>query len=286
MANLYLLSMGDQALDILQSALDIWNEYFEKIINLLTKSPEDLYPGVWSAMKTINEYLSAVGAALLVVFFYIGLTKSTLHFEELRRPEKFFGYFIRLVLAEAIVINSFDIMLNVLQLFQGCISGIVDLFEVSNNAGQLAGIPEAISELVLQSNTIEGLVILMISFVGCIIIFALSLILLLLVYLRFFKIYIYAAVSPIPLSSFGGESTSRIGRSFIMNYLSVCLQGIIIAIAFIIFAKVVSIDFQPKESSSVVTNLLKYIGVMSLQALLLVSTVRSSDRLTKEMIGG
>lgn len=48
------------------------------------------------------------------------------------------------------------------------------------------------------------------------------------VYGRFFKIYLYTALSPVALASFAGEPTQNIGRSFIKGYSAVCLEGVII----------------------------------------------------------
>lgn len=281
----YLLSISESGIDQLQSGIDRWNETFSDILEIITKSPDHLYPTVWSAMQTINGYLSAIGASLILIFFYIGLTKNTLHFENLRRPEVFFGYFIRIALAEGVVSYGSKLLLTILQIFQGCISAIVNMESISENSGKWAAVPDEITALTNEAGTIAGIGIFAICAIGSILIWALGIVMLLIVYLRFFKIYIYAAVSPIPLSTIAGETTSRIARSFIMNYIAICFQGIVIAIAFIIFAKVVDSGFKIETDKSATYNLFKYIGTVLLQELLLVSTVRASDRLTKEMIG-
>lgn len=286
--NIYTLSMASKGLELLEKGIDKWNSMFADIVRLLTTSPDGLYPGVWSAMQTISGYLAGISSILAVIFFYIGLTKSAIHFEELRRPERFFGYFIRLALAEALVMNSQKLLLSVMEIFQGAMLQITKLSGISLNdkTGAIAGVPNEITTAAENADFGEGLLIGVICIVVCLIIMALGLLLYLTVLLRFFKIYIYAAVSPIPLSSFGGENTSRIGRTFLMNYLGVCLQGIVIIICFIIFAQVITTDFNFDNSASSLSNITEYAVTVLLGELLLVATVRTSDKLCREMIGG
>ena len=48
------------------------------------------------------------------------------------------------------------------------------------------------------------------------------------VYGRFFKLYLYTAIAPVPLSAFAGEPSQNIGKSFIKSYAAVCLEGAIL----------------------------------------------------------
>lgn len=281
-----LLSMAEDGVDLLQDALDIWNEYYTKIINILTTSPEDLYSGVWNAMKTINNYLSAIGVVLVVIFFYIGLTKTVIRLEELKRPANFFGLFIRLALAEAIVANSSQLLLKIMEIIQGCIVGISNLFGGVGSNGRVAAVPNEIVTLARDASWGAGLGIWALSFIGAILIWIVSLIMLLLIYMRFFKIYIYTAIAPLPLATLSGENTSRTARSFLMTYVGACLQGVIIAIAFIIFIKIVDTGFTVDSSKGVASIIFSYIGTIFMQLLLLVATVRATEKTVRDIIGG
>ncbi len=285
---MYTLSMAESGVEFLEKAMEFWNSKFTEIVSILTTSPENLYPGIWNAMTDINGYIAGISVVIAVIFFYLGFMRSSLRFEELRRPERFFGYFIRLALALFLVSSSQSLLLSILQIFQGTIVQILKLNGTGITAedGLVDGFPDELRTIITNSGMFEGMGIMLFAFVAAAFVFALSLVLLLIVYLRFFRIYIYAAVSPFALSSFAGESTSRIGRTFIMNYLAVCLQGIVITIAFIIFANLVQSDFTVNTNESAISNMFDYVGTVILGQLLLVATVRASDRLTKEMIGG
>ena len=47
---------------------------------------------------------------------------------------------------------------------------------------------------------------------------------------------LYTAIAPVPLSTFAGEPSQNIGKSFIKSYAAVCLEGAIIVLACIIFS--------------------------------------------------
>lgn len=103
-------------------------------------------------------------------------------------------------------------------------------------------------------------------------------------YSRFFKLYMYTAVAPVPLSSFAGEGTSQVGRQFLKSYAGVCLQGAVIIIACIIFsvlAETPTVVTGGDATSMVWSWLLQTVFYF----LVLVGAVKMSDRVVKEMIG-
>ena len=69
-----------------------------------------------------------------------------------------------------------------------------------------------------------------VTLIGGLFITVLSFIMIMSVYGRFFKLYLYTAIAPVPLSSFAGEPSQNVGRSFIKSYCAVCLEGAIIVL--------------------------------------------------------
>lgn len=113
----------------------------------------------------------------------------------------------------------------------------------------------------------------------------LSFVMILTVYGRFFKIYLYTAISPVAFASFGGEPTQNIGKSFIKGYCAVCFEGVIIMLSCIIFSLFASSPPVVDTSTAAVTMVWKYIGELIFNMLVLVGTVKISDRLVREMLG-
>ena len=105
------------------------------------------------------------------------------------------------------------------------------------------------------------------------------------VYGRFFKLYLYTAISPVPFAAFAGEPTQSIGVTFLKSYTGVCLEGAIIVLACIIFSLFASSPPVVDTAAAAVTQVWKYIGELIFNMLVLVGTIKISDRVIKEMMG-
>ncbi len=105
------------------------------------------------------------------------------------------------------------------------------------------------------------------------------------VYGRFFRLYLYTAIAPVPLSTFAGEPTSYVGKSFIKGYCAVCLEGAIIVLACIIFSLFASSPPVVDANAQAVNQVWSYIGELVFNMLILVGTIKMSDRVIKEMMG-
>lgn len=67
----------------LQNALNTWNDKMAQIWQLVTQSPQDFKGGgIWEVVVTIHGSLQAIGYALLVLFFVIGVVKTCGSFAE------------------------------------------------------------------------------------------------------------------------------------------------------------------------------------------------------------
>ena len=97
--------------------------------------------------------------------------------------------------------------------------------------------------------------------------------------------YLYTAIAPVPLSTFGGEPSQQVGKSFIKSYCAVCLEGAIIILACIIFSKFASSPPVVDTGVAPVTMVWKYIAELIFNMLVLVGTVKASDRVIREMMG-
>ena len=74
-----------------------------------------------------------------------------------------------------------------------------------------------------------------VTLIGGLLITVLSFTMILTVYGRMFSLWMYAAIAPIPLSTFAGEPTSSVGKNFIRSYAGVCLQGVVIALSCMLY---------------------------------------------------
>lgn len=69
----------------LENALNTWNEKLAEIWQLITQSPEQFKGGtIWSVILNIHGALQAIGLALLVLFFVVGVMRTCGNFAEVK----------------------------------------------------------------------------------------------------------------------------------------------------------------------------------------------------------
>ena len=93
------------------------------------------------------------------------------------------------------------------------------------------------------------------------------------------------AIAPVPLASFAGEPTQNIGKSFLKSYAAVCLEGAVIVLACIIFSVIAKANPSFDDELPAATMVWQYIGQVVFNMLILVGTIKMSDRIVREMMG-
>lgn len=268
----------------LQNALETWNSKLSEIWGLITQSPEQFKGGnIWNVIVNIHGALQAIGLALLVLFFVIGVMKTCGSFAEVKKPEHALKLFIRFAIAKIVVTYGLDLMLSIFKIVQGAISTIM-------TAAGLGGatqttLPQQIVSAIESCGFFESIPLWAVTLIGGLFITVLSFIMIMTVYGRFFKLYLYTAIAPIPLSTFAGEPVQNVGKSFLKSYCSVCLEGAIIVLACIIFSLFASSPPVVDANAAAVTQVWKYIGELVFNMLVLVGTIKLADRVVREMMG-
>lgn len=268
----------------LQNALDTWNSKLAEIWQILTQSPETFKGGgIWRVIVQIHGALQAIGYALLVLFFVVGVVKTCGSFTEVKRPEHVLKIFIRFALAKGVVTYGLELMMALFNIIQGVTSTIMQTAGVGSTEDTV--LPDEIIEAVEDCGFFESIPLWAVTLIGGLFITVLSFIMIMSVYGRFFRLYLYTAIAPIPLSSFAGEPSQNIGRSFLKSYVAVCLEGAIVVLACIIFSLFASSPPVVDPDAAAVTMVWSYIGELIFNMLVLVGAVKMSDRVVREMMG-
>ena len=268
----------------LQNALDTWNSKLAEIWQILTQSPETFKGGgIWQVIVQIHGALQAIGYALLVLFFVVGVVKTCGSFTEVKRPEHALKIFIRFAIAKGVVTYGLELMMALFNIIQGVISTIMQTAGFGRTEDTV--LPDEIIEAVEDCGFIESIPLWAVTLIGGLFITVLSFIMIMSVYGRFFRLYLYTAIAPIPLSSFAGEPSQNIGRSFLKSYAAVCLEGAIVVLACIIFSLFASSPPVVDPDAAAVTMVWSYIGELIFNMLVLVGAVKISDRVVREMMG-
>ena len=279
------MGSGSWIVDNLNSALATWNGKLAEIWTLLSTSPENFKGGgIWHIIVGINDGLKAVGYALLVLFFVMGVMKTCGSFAELKKPELAAKCLVRFVLAEAAVTYGMDIMTALFTVAQGAVSTIMTSSGLS--AVTATSLPADMVTVINSVSFMESIPLWAITLLGSLFIWVLSLVMILTVYSRFFKLYMATAIAPIPLASFAGQPSSSIGVAFLKTYASICLEGCVIVLACVIFSGFASTPPAITDSSlAPATIVWNYIGELVFNMLVLVGCIKMSDRLVHELMG-
>ncbi len=268
----------------LENALNTWNEKLAEIWQLITQSPQQFKGGaIWSVIVNIHGALQAIGIALLVLFFVVGVMKTCGSFAEVKRPEHALKLFIRFALAKGAVNYGMELMLALFNIAQGVISTIMQASGIGT--AQQTVLPDEIVTAVEECGFFESIPLWAVTLIGGLLITVLSFVMIMTVYGRFFKLYLYTAIAPIPLSSFAGEPSQNVGKSFIRSYAAVCLEGAIIVLACIIFSLFAAAPPTVDPDAAAVSMVWSYIGELVFNMLVLVGAVKMADRVVREMMG-
>ena len=263
------MGSGNWIVDNLNSALATWNEKLTEIWTLISTSPEEFKGGgIWDVILNIHDALRAIGYALLVLFFVAGVVKT----------------FVRFALAQGAVTYGLELMMTLFSIAQGAVSTIMDasgLTAMSDTA-----LPDEMVTIIEDVGFLESIPLWAVTLLGSLFIWVLSLVMILTVYSRFFKLYMATAIAPIPLASFAGQPSSSIGVAFVKSYAAICLEGCMIVLACIIFSQFAAappaIADDTMAAATIVWN---YIGELVFNMLVLVGAIKMSDRLVRELMG-
>ena len=268
----------------LENALETWNEKLAEIWSLITQSPEQFKGGaIWNVIKDIHGAVQSIGLALLVLFFVIGVMKTCGSFAEVKKPEVALKLFIRFAIAKGVVTYGLELMIALFNIVQGLISSIMTAAGMGTATRTV--LPSTIVTAIEDCGFFESIPLWAVTLIGGLFITILSFIMILTVYGRFFKLYIYTAIAPVPLATFAGEPSQQVGKSFVKSYAAVCLEGAIIVLACIIFSLFAASPPSVDPNAAAVSMVWSYIGELIFNLLVLVGTVKMSDRVVREMMG-
>lgn len=279
-----LLDSDNWVVQNLEKALKLWSEKLAEVWTLITTTPQDFKGGtIWNVIVGINGAVQAIALGLLVLFFVAGIIKQSGSFAEIKRPEHILKLFVRFAVAKGVISHGMELMMAIFTICQGVIRSIVSNAGIDVTSSTV--LPQDIITAIEDCGFLESIPLWAVTLIGGLVITVMSFILIMTVYGRFFRMYMYTAIAPIPLSTFAGEPSQNIGKTFLRSYASVCLEGAIIVLACVIFSLFASSPPVVDPSEAAVNQVWTYVGELIFNMLVLVGAVKMSDRLVKEMLG-
>ena len=269
----------------MESALGTWNEKLGELWELLTQTPQNFKGGdIWNVIVGINGALQGIGYGLLVLFFAMGVFQSAASFREIQRPEYALRHFLRFAAAKVAVGSGMELMTAIFSICGGIVQTVMG--GVGGAVSETATLPSEIVTAIEEVGFLQSIPLWLVSFLASVLITVLSFVLILTVYGRFFRLYMYTALSPVPLASLAGEGTASMGKAFIKSYVGVCMEGAVIILACLIYSAFLSSGAPAVDPSlPAVTMAYQYVGQVIFNMLVLTAMVKGAERIVREMFG-
>lgn len=269
----------------LQSAFATWNDKLSEMWSLITTTPQEFRGGgIWTTITNINNGMVAVGYGLLVLFFAMGIFQSAASFKDFQRPEFALRHFVRFAAAKIAVGSALEVMTTIFSICGGIVQSVMG--SVGGMASASVTMPQEMIDTIEDVGFLASIPLWLVTLLGSLFITVLSFILIMTVYGRFFRLYFYTALAPLPLASFAGEGTSFAGKAFLKSYIGVCMEGVVIVLACLVFSAFMSGSSVTLDTSlSAVTMSWQYVAEAIFNMLVLVGLVKGAERIVREMFG-
>ena len=286
---------------LLEAALQFLNNCFGDIRTHLTTTPESFAGGgAWGVVLDINRGIQGLGYGLLILFFLMSLFKTVSNFKDISLQQAI-GWLVRFILVKFLI----DYGVQILNFIINISMGAGDIIFDQAGSYEAAQIPQEVLDAVANMQDaawyerlgafFQLIPMYIVCFITMLVIWICGVVMIITVYLRFFKIYIFSALAPIPLSTFGSHETSQTGKHFLKAYAGVCLEICIIALGIVIFNALVSSHSMIFPSWAEDTTggingefwdtLMNYMFQLALQTVMLVICVTSANKYIREMMG-
>lgn len=229
------LGMCGDAFESFTKAVNKFYATVKTLIEQVLPKPTDYIPEGWSWASKFAQAFGAIGISLCFIFWGIGYLKSNARFLRDRNFNTIMLPFVRAGVAAALSAQAFDLVQNILQGGLRLVSTIAktqlpgkstgemsleSMQKVANDVGSL-GLKKLLLWVEIMLATV-GVKLMMFVIVGFVIV-------------KFFKMFIYAAVAPLPIASLAGENTQQHAFSYLKALLGVILECLVICMALELF---------------------------------------------------
>ena len=149
----------------LQNALETWNEKLAEIWQLITTTPQNFKGGgIWAVIVNINGAVQAIGLALLVLFFVVGMVRTCGSFSEVKKPEHAVKLFIRFAIAKAAITYGMELMLALFNIVQGTIGTIMTA--AGFTSAQQTTLPQSMIDTIESCGFFESIPLWAVTLIG------------------------------------------------------------------------------------------------------------------------
>lgn len=252
-------------------------------MKLLQETPEALKGNVWSFLKEIDPYFISLGSALVTLFFLIALCSESVDIKEELRFDNLLRMFLRISLAEWMVVNHLELA----KIFFQIASSLIQAMGI--RADMRLKLGKEMEEAIGNFGVGESIVFFLIAILLAMIILCCSLVLLYTVYFRFLKLYLAMPFGALAFSTITGNHAMANTALHYGKYLAtVALEAVTMALAIFVAVKFIDgglpsmITGQLEPWTKCLVQLLE----MTFTVVFTTASVKGAEQLTQKVIGG
>lgn len=225
--------------DLLAAALEFFCEKMNLMLTLLTTDITSLQGGtMWSGVETIYAAVLSMGITLANVFIWVEVVQTMFKYLEVKKSWVFIIFIIQIVLINAIIYYTKDILVNVISITQGMARTVMTETGMMDSSGDTVfhiSVPDDLETALDSVKWTEQIALTVVIIVVGIWIAVSTITVLLTVYVRIFNIYLLIAISPLPFATAMSKHTRFIFINFLKSFLSVTLEIVVLAITMYLF---------------------------------------------------
>lgn len=271
-------------MSFIERSVEMWTSTCGDAYNLLFSSPQQWNPQLWQMVQNINATMTIIAASLFVLFFLYGIIKQSVNIKEVMDPAFWFKPILHFVIGEFLLVQIMSIMLWIFEFCQGLMAKIGG-GGAAFNASVPQEIVKALDEASFGQSLIQGILGLLLMLL-CLF---MSILLIITVWGRFLKMYIYSALAPLFVAAAAGEGTSDVSRKFVRSWINVCLQGVVIMLALIIYTKLIGSDstkaIELVQNGEVISGIMYWTKDFAVGGLITLGICKSADHVISMMTG-
>lgn len=275
----------------IENSLTQWYESLEHLMDMITTDPLSVGRVGTLVNSMINLVTKPVGDAVIVLCFFLGIFGTAATMAEAKRPEAAVRLFVRTAVAGAFVSSGYTFVRRILDISLALLGDLNGLSYVGISAGDAPKIPDEVKNAIHNMTFPGNIGVFIIGLIGSLAITVCGFVVLLTVYGRWFKIYMYMIISPIPLATFASKSTQQVGIQFLRNYFAATLEGVVMLLAVWAYKQfesyttwaVIPSFYEPSLSANAMVW--NYLQITIFNMLILITIIKSSNQLTREMFG-
>lgn len=289
--------------DMIRGIITVWNGVMQSVAALLTVHPAQWAEGApWAMAASIHRDLMGIALGLMVLFWAASFFRyvDDLHKIDFREMA---GWILRF----AVIYAAMEFSMGLMEMILGVAVEVNE--SILAYAAQIApeDVPEDVMAAVDAINLggmgaiwqqigafFEALPLSLLFLILLIVVVVCGVVLIVTVYMRFMKMYVYTAIAPLPLATFAAKNLDTTGKHFLKSWAAVCLEVCVISIAFAIFnASIASNDalFTFTDTEGMEANAALWHGAVNwmtnllIKLVLLVGMVKGAGRTIEKIVG-